>query len=317
MTAIVADGLVRTFDGTPAVRGVSLNVAEGELFGLVGPDGAGKTTTVRMLAGLINRDSGTVSILGDDPLDTRSGVREQLGLMPQQYSLYGDLSVAENLRFFGQLFCLPRAVRKERIERLMDITRLAPFMDRRANALSGGMYKKLALSCALLHEPRVLLLDEPTNGVDPVSRRELWELIYEFVASGMAVVVSTPYMEEAERCHRVGLLHEGRFIAQGSPRDLTDALEYETYEVRGGDRSRLHAVLETHRAVVASSPAGASLRIVVAPGQAADVAEAIKPYGAALEKSQPDFEDLFLARVASDSNPSADARSAASTGGAP
>jgi len=137
--------------------------------------------------------------------------------MPQQYSLYRDLSVAENLHFFARLYVLPRAVYRERAERLLSITRLAPFVDRRAEALSGGMYKKLALACALLHEPEVLLLDEPTNGVDPVSRRELWALLHEFVHGGMAVLVTTPYMDEAERCHRVGLVHRGRLVLEGEP----------------------------------------------------------------------------------------------------
>jgi ABC-2 type transport system ATP-binding protein len=140
--------------------------------------------------------------------------------MPQQYSLYRDLTVAENLRFFSRLYVLPRAVFRERADRLLAITRLAPFVDRRADALSGGMYKKLALACALLHEPEVLLLDEPTNGVDPVSRRELWALLHDFVHAGMTVLVSTPYMDEAERCHRVGLVHRGRLLVEGEPTAL-------------------------------------------------------------------------------------------------
>ena len=213
--AILAEGLHRRFGAVEALRGVSLRVAPGELYGLVGPDGAGKTTTIRALAGLLLPDRGTVEILGIDP--TRSEAREQIGLMPQQYSLYGDLSIQENLTFFGELFCISRALWRQRVDRLMQVTRLGPFMDRRADALSGGMYKKLALACALLHEPPVLLLDEPTNGVDPVSRRELWALLQGFVEEGMAVLVSTPYMDEAERCHRVGLLHQGRLIDEGDP----------------------------------------------------------------------------------------------------
>jgi ABC-2 type transport system ATP-binding protein len=140
--------------------------------------------------------------------------------MPQQYSLYRDLTVAENLRFFGRLSVLPRPLFRERADRLLGITRLAPFVDRRADQLSGGMYKKLALACALLHQPEVLLLDEPTNGVDPVSRRELWALLHEFVEGGMAVLISTPYMDEAERCRRVGLIHQGRMLLEGAPERL-------------------------------------------------------------------------------------------------
>lgn len=300
MSAVSAEGLWRSFGDTRAVRGVSLAVEPGELYGLVGPDGAGKTATIGCLAGLMHPDRGAVRVLGEDPMARGSKAREQLGLMPQEYSLYGDLSIGENLWFFGQLFGLPKALFRQRTERLLAITRLAPFVDRRASALSGGMYKKLALSCALLHEPRVLLLDEPTNGVDPVSRRELWELIYEFVAEGMAVLISTPYMDEAARCHRVGLMHEGRLIAEGGPGALTDALEHEVFELEGGDREALHAALSSLEGIVAASPAGARLRVVVTPERSADVQSQLSQLGARLRKVRPDFEDLFLARIASE-----------------
>jgi ABC-2 type transport system ATP-binding protein len=216
--ALSARALVRRFGAVTALDGLSFEVGRGELYGLVGPDGAGKTTALRALAGLVALDGGEARVLGEQPGGAR--VRERVGLMPQQYSLYRDLSVAENLQFFARLYVLPRAVYRERAERLLGITRLSPFVDRRADALSGGMYKKLALACALLHEPEVLLLDEPTNGVDPVSRRELWALLYEFVHGGMAVLITTPYMDEAERCHRVGLVHHGRLILEGEPRAL-------------------------------------------------------------------------------------------------
>jgi ABC-2 type transport system ATP-binding protein len=222
--ALEARALTRRFGAVTALDGLSFEVSPGEIYGLVGPDGAGKTTAIRALAGLVRLDGGEARVLGLDP--ARDGaVRERLGLMPQQYSLYRDLTVAENLRFFGRLSVLPRAVFAERSARLLAITRLAPFTGRRADQLSGGMYKKLALACALLHQPEVLLLDEPTNGVDPVSRRELWELLHEFVASGMAVVVSTPYMDEAERCSRVGLQHRGRLLLEGPPERLLAAFE--------------------------------------------------------------------------------------------
>ncbi|HET7755183.1 MAG TPA: ABC transporter ATP-binding protein [Anaeromyxobacteraceae bacterium] len=218
--ALVASGMVRRFGDRVALDGLSFSVAAGELFGLVGADGAGKTTAIRALTGLIDLDAGEARVLGHDPATGGAAVREAVGLMPQQFSLYRDLTVAENLRFFGRLYCLPGDVFRRRRERLLAITRLDRFEARRADALSGGMYKKLALACALLHEPRVLLLDEPTNGVDPVSRRELWALLHEFVHGGMAVLVSTPYMDEAERCDRVGLIHEGRLRLSGNPVDL-------------------------------------------------------------------------------------------------
>ncbi len=217
--ALEARGLVRRFGKVTALDGLTFSVAPGELYGLVGPDAAGKTTAIRALAGLLEPDAGEARVLGLDPL--RDGaVRERLGLMPQQYSLYRDLTVGENLQFFARLSALPRATFRERSERLLAITRLAPFTGRRADQLSGGMYKKLALACALLHQPEVLLLDEPTNGVDPVSRRELWSLLHEFVEGGMAVLISTPYMDEAERCHRVGLVHHGRLLLEGPPERL-------------------------------------------------------------------------------------------------
>jgi ABC-2 type transport system ATP-binding protein len=224
--AIMARDLRRRFGAVQALDGLGFTVAPGELYGLVGPDGAGKTTAIRALAGLIDLDGGEARILGLDPA-SNGAVRERLGLMPQQYSLYRDLTVGENLRFFGRLATLPGAVYRERSARLLALTRLAPFVDRRADQLSGGMYKKLALSCALLTEPEVLLLDEPTNGVDPVSRRELWALLHEFVEGGMAVVISTPYMDEAERCHRVGLVHRGRLLLEGAPARLLADFERE------------------------------------------------------------------------------------------
>jgi ABC-2 type transport system ATP-binding protein len=306
MYALEAHALQRRYGTHEAVRGIDLAIAPGELYGLVGPDGAGKSTTIGCLAGLMRPSSGHVRILGEDPMARGSRAREQLGLMPQEYSLYGDLTIAENLRFFGQLFGVSKDAFRARTERLLDITRLARFVDRRADALSGGMYKKLALSCALLHDPKVLLLDEPTNGVDPVSRRELWELIHELVADGMAVLISTPYMDEAARCSRVGLVHQGRLLAEGAPGALTDALEHAVFEVIGGEREALDAALSARPEVVAASPAGARLRVVIEPGGEDALARHIAPLGASLVRVRPDFEDLFLARVSAASRPGAD-----------
>jgi len=226
-SAVVVRDLGRAFGATRAVDGLAFEVRPGELYGLVGPDGAGKTTTLRMLAGLIAPDRGAITILGRSTKTTADmdAVRELLGYMPQQASLYGDLSIDENLRFFGRLFGLSASEIRQRRDELLQVTQLARFADRRADALSGGMYKKLALSCALLHRPAVLLLDEPSNGVDPVSRRELWDLLYRFVSSGMAVLITTPYMDEAARCHRVGLLDRGRLVAEGAPDALVKAYE--------------------------------------------------------------------------------------------
>jgi ABC-2 type transport system ATP-binding protein len=293
---LVADGVERRFGGVAALRGVSLAVARGELFGLVGPDGAGKTTMIRALAGLIGVERGAVRVLGQDPL-TSAAVRDAMGVMPQHYSLYGDLSVGENLRFFGRLYCLSRREYAARSARLLAITRLAPFVDRRVDALSGGMYKKLALACALLHRPTVLLLDEPTNGVDPVSRRELWDLLHEFVGEGMAVLLATAYMDEAARCHRVCLLHSGRVLALGEPQRLVRELEHPVFEVRGGDRGALHALLESAAGVVAASPAGERLRVVAEADSVWALRGALASLGAELCPVTPEFEDVFLART--------------------
>jgi ABC-2 type transport system ATP-binding protein len=292
-----ARALVRSFGQTRALQGLSLEVGPGDLYGLVGPDGAGKTTAMRIFAGLMAPDSGEVRVLGHDPLKGAASFREAVGYMPQQYSLYGDLSVAENLHFFARLFGLPRRVEHERSARLLEITRLGPFRDRRAEALSGGMYKKLALATALLHRPRLLLLDEPTNGVDPVSRRELWALLHDFLAEGMAVVVCTPYMDEAARCHRVGLIRNGKLIAEGEPAALTAGFEHEVFEVTGGEREAVLAILDGNPAVLARSPAGARLRAVVARGESGSLREALAGAGAALVPVPPDFEDLFIARA--------------------
>lgn len=291
-----ADGLRRTFGPIVAVDRLSLRVEAGEIYGLVGPDGAGKTTSLRMLCGLLDPSAGSVRLLGIDPFGRDTAVREALGYMPQQYSLYGDLSVDENLAFFAEMFCLPRREFRERRERLLTMTRLKEFGSRRADALSGGMYKKLALSCALLHQPKVLLLDEPTNGVDPVSRREFWDLLHDFLAEGMAIVLATPYMDEAARCHRTGLLCEGRLLEEGQPAQLLRAFPHPVFRVRG-ERDRVETVIEHSGDVLAFTPAGAQVRVVVRKGREQAVLAALGQAGAAAEPVVATFEDLFLARV--------------------
>jgi ABC-2 type transport system ATP-binding protein len=294
--ALEARQMGKRFGEVEALAGMTFSVKAGELYGLVGPDGAGKTTAIRALAGLIDLDTGEARVLD---MDARSGgaVREALGLLPQQYSLYRDLTVWENLTFFSRLYVLPRDVFRRRAERLLAITRLDRFVDRRADQLSGGMYKKLALAAALLHEPKVLLLDEPTNGVDPVSRRELWALLHEFVQAGMAVLVSTPYMDEAERCDRVGLAFRGRLLLEGEPGALLAGFDQESYEVAGGDRDRIESVLASLPAVRSVSPAGSRLRVDLLAGSRGEVATALAPLDAELRPVAPSFEDLFLSRL--------------------
>lgn len=292
-----AHALCKDFKGTHALRGLSLRVHAGEIYGLVGPDGAGKTTTIRILAGLMAPASGTARVVGQDPLKGGAVVRASLGYMPQQYSLYGDLSVEENLRFFADMFCLDPLDYAERTERLLSLTRLVRFKARRADALSGGMYKKLALACALLHRPQMLILDEPTNGVDPVSRREFWALLGEFVHDGMAVLVSTPYMDEAARCHRVGLIHAGKLLEEGTPRELLARFPHGVFRVVGSSRDAVAAALEGRPGVLAISPSGSRVRIVVERSAQQEVQRLVAESKASMVATTPDFEDLFLTRM--------------------
>ena len=295
---LVAHELVRSFATLRALQGLSLELRAGEIYGLVGPDGAGKTTLMRILAGMIAPDEGTAQVLGLNPLSSTSRLRSALGYMPQQYSLYGDLTVEENLYFFARMFCLPRADYRQRRERLLSITRLSPFTGRRADALSGGMYKKLALACALLPRPKLLLLDEPTNGVDPVSRRELWTLLFELAIQGMAILVSTPYMDEAARCHRVGLIHRGKLLLEGAPADLLAQYAPTVVSLTGGDRDRCDQLLAHHQGVVSSSLVGASFRVIVRKGAEEDLRQALAESGATVQLVRANVEDLFLAATA-------------------
>jgi len=293
---IEASDLRRSFKARVAVDGVTLRVTAGEIYGLVGPDAAGKTTTLRILAGLLDPSGGSARLVGCDPFGKDTSFRETLGYMPQEYSLYGDLTVAENLAFYGEMFCLERDAFRKRRDRLLGITRLAEFKDRRAKALSGGMYKKLALACALLHEPKALLLDEPTNGVDPVSRREFWDLLHDFLSEGMAIVFATSNMDEAARCHRVGLLFEGKLLQEGEPTALLGAFQDPVYRVRG-ERVKITAALEKQADVLAFTPAGAELRIVVRRGREPPVLAALADLGAHTSPATANFEELFLTRV--------------------
>lgn len=298
--ALETRSLVRRFGATTAVDGLTFEVRPGELYGLVGPDGAGKTTTLRLLVGLLGADAGEVLVMGRDAASDASEVREMLGYMPQQASLYGDLSIHENLLFFGRLFGLSKSEIRRRREELLAITQLSRFGERRADALSGGMYKKLALSCALLHRPKILLLDEPSNGVDPVSRRELWDLLYRFVGEGMAVLLTTPYMDEAARCHRVGLLDHGRLLAEGAPDALVRAFPHPTRIVQPGPLGRRAAEdqLESRPEVLALSPHGADLRVVIRADGLASFEAYARSLALTSEPAVPDFEDVYLGLLA-------------------
>jgi ABC-2 type transport system ATP-binding protein len=223
------DGVTKRYGHVTAIDTLTLEVAQGEMFGLIGPDGAGKTTTIRLIGGLLRPDAGRIEVQGRDPIADRRATTAAVGYLSQRFSLYGDLSIDENIAFFAEIHGVKRYA--EARDRLLEMTQLTPFRARRADRLSGGMKQKLALACTLVHEPKVLLLDEPTTGVDPVSRREFWKLLAEFLGRGLTILMATPYLDEAERCTRVALLHDGHLLALDRPAALQDALRGQLLEV--------------------------------------------------------------------------------------
>jgi len=238
-TAIEAKGLTKRFNELTAVDGLSFEVGPGEIFGLVGPDGAGKSTTLRMLTAILTPSEGTVRVAGCDVTEDPLGVKDRIAYMSQRFGLYMDLTVRENIEFYSRLYNVPKKGRKKRIEELLDFSYMLPFKNRRAGNLSGGMKQKLQLICALIHTPEVLLLDEPTNGVDPVSRRDFWRILYRLLKQGVAIVVTTAYMDEAERCGRVGLLDHGRLLAAGSPSDVRGLVKGKIVAVRSSEARKV------------------------------------------------------------------------------
>ena len=233
--------MTKRYRQTTAVRDVSFSVGRGEMFGLIGPDGAGKTTTIRMICGLLPPDAGTLRVLDLDPARDHRRLTEAAGYLSQRFSLYGDLSIDENIAFFAEIHGV-RDYRSRR-DRLLELTQLTPFRARLADRLSGGMKQKLALACTLVHEPSLILLDEPTTGVDPVSRREFWKLLSEFLSQGITIVMATPYLDEAERCSRVALLHQGGLLAMDTPAALNGSLPGTLYEVMMTEHRRAVAIL--------------------------------------------------------------------------
>jgi ABC-2 type transport system ATP-binding protein len=227
--AITLERVTRRFGAIGAVTDLSFEIRRGEMFGLIGPDGAGKTTTIRLLCGLLRPDSGTIRVLGRDPVRQHRALTSSVGYLSQRFSLYGDLSVDENIAFFAEIHGV--TLYRSRRDRLLEMTQLTPFRDRLADRLSGGMKQKLALACTLVHEPEAIFLDEPTTGVDPVSRREFWKLLSEFLAQGITILMATPYLDEAERCSRVAFLHRGQLLAVDTPGELRAGLSGAILEV--------------------------------------------------------------------------------------
>ena len=227
--AINIEDLHKSYDDVKAVQGVSYNIRKGEMFGLVGPDGAGKTTTIRMLCGLVKPDSGSATLLDMDIVKDKNKIKDEIGYLSQRFSLYGDLTIDENIEFFAEIHNVNNF--ENRRDELLEFTRLTPFRDRLADNLSGGMKQKLALACCLIHKPQVLFLDEPTTGVDPVSRRDFWKILSNLLKEGITILMSTPYLDEAERCSRVALMHKGKIISLDTPPKIKESINVEIAEI--------------------------------------------------------------------------------------
>ncbi len=299
--AIVFDRVEKCYGAVEALRGLSLEVRRGEMFGLIGPDGAGKTTTIRLMCGLLHADAGRISVVGVDPVKQHARLTASVGYLSQRFSLYGDLTVDENIGFFAEIHGLRDY--RARADRLLALTNLAPFRGRLAAQLSGGMKQKLALACTLVHEPELILLDEPTTGVDPVSRREFWKLLSEFLSHGITILMSTPYLDEAERCSRVVLLHDGRLLALDEPSRLRASMPGQMVELRldepGGGLDAVRRIA----GVAAAQVFGDRLHVQLVDRSA----EAAAAFTATLASTgirarevrsvPPSLEDVFIARL--------------------
>jgi ABC-2 type transport system ATP-binding protein len=301
--AILASGLTKSFPGVRAVDALSFDVHAGEIFGLVGPDGAGKTTTLRMLAGIMAPDAGQAHVAGFDVVRDPEGAKHALSYMPQRFGLYEDLTVDENIRFYSDLFGVSRNERETRSAQLLVAAGMSEFRKRMAGKLSGGMKQKLGLVCALIHRPKVILLDEPTTGVDPVSRRDFWRILYELIAEGVAILTSTAYLDEAERCHRVALMHQGKLLFCSTPADLKSSFSKGVLSVSSAEPRSLRAELEGAEGISSLVMTGDGVHVVVD-----DAARRIPEFQArlkaanvafdAIQQVAPSIEDLFVDAVA-------------------
>jgi ABC-2 type transport system ATP-binding protein len=294
--------LTKRFGDDEAVSALSFAINKGEIYGIVGPDGAGKSTLLRMMSTILEPDEGNVMIndvkIHDDPY----AIKEKLAYMPQKFGLYEDLTVEENIYFFGRLFGLSKKDIKKREKRLYEFSRLAPFKDRLAGNLSGGMKQKLGLACCLVHNPEIILLDEPTNGVDPVSRREFWKILYDLLAEGVTIVVSTAYLDEAERCNRIAMMYGGRFITVGSPQDVKTSMKGIFIELVTTNPLLSEILLKDVAEFKGIILAGKSLRLFVDNIEKArllmtSILEKQKINILSMEEKLPSLEDCFVDMV--------------------
>ena len=303
MNAITFQNVVKNYGSVEALRDVTFDVNAGEMFGLIGPDGAGKTTAIRAICGLLHINGGSIRVLGRDPVRQHREVTGSVGYLSQRFSLYGDLSIDENIAFFAEI----HGVRDyhSRRDRLLDMTQLTPFRGRLADQLSGGMKQKLALACTLVHEPKVIVLDEPTTGVDPVSRREFWKLLSQFLAQGITIVMSTPYLDEAERCTRIALLHEGKVLALDRPNQLRSGLAGVLFEVIVPSPREALDELAGQPGIASAQVFGDRLHVWIdsddrdrARATLASAAQAAGVPPSGIRPIVPSLEDVFIARLA-------------------
>ena len=299
---IETHSLTKRFKKVTAVEGLALGIRRGEIFGLLGPDGAGKTTTIRMLCAIMDPSEGSARVAGFDTVKEPEEIKKRIGYMAQQFSLYGDLTVLENLVFFADIFEVNRQERDERIARLLEFARLTEFKKRRASHLSGGMQKKLALACTLIHRPEIILLDEPTTGVDPVSRREFWDILTELHLEGVTLFVSTPYMDEAERCSRVGLMFEGDIIVCDTPERIKGLVEGELLELQPDRLREASRMIEDLAGVLEVQTYGDLVHVFVddAAQRAPMIQQALAGAGIAVEglrQTRPRMEEAFISLI--------------------
>ncbi|MFL7892662.1 MAG: ABC transporter ATP-binding protein [Anaerolineales bacterium] len=299
---ILTEGLTRKFKENRAVDGLDLAIQPGELFGLVGPDGAGKTTTLRLLAGLLDITEGSARVAGYDLKKSPENVKPKIGYMAQQFSLYAELSVDENLTFFSELYDLDKTQIVDRRESLLRFAGLTQFRQRRAAQLSGGMQKKLSLACTLIHRPPILLLDEPTTGVDPVSRREFWNILTDLHIQGNTILISTPYMDEADRCTRVGLMYHGRLVKCAPPQEIRSSIAGELIELVPSDWKEAHELINQLPGVIESQTYGESLHILVDSVEVRlpQIKQALEDQGITcknIRQTSPRMEEAFISMI--------------------
>ncbi len=302
MLAIKAENLSKTFGSLIAVNCLNLSVERSEIFGLVGPDGAGKTTIMRMFSGILPPSGGEAWILEHPISSEAEPLKEKIGYMSQRFALYGDLTVMENINFYADLYDVPKRERPSRIDRLLAFSNLTPFRTRLAQNLSGGMKQKLGLACALVHTPQVLFLDEPTNGVDPVSRRDFWRILYDLLKEGVTIFVSTAYLDEAERCHRLGLMHQGNLLSVGTPDEIKALMKGELWEVRCPQRMKAREMLQNLPGIRSAGIFGDRIHAVLEDGDKTrrEMQNMLQKSGFEIESMRriaPSLEDVFIATI--------------------